>query len=268
MKNLDPYLRKKTTTFYKAIKLFPKEKRQDVFLLYFFLRQIDDLVDEVKNKKQFYLAKKDFFDSLKNDKKARYEFNRAILALIKKYHIPKKYFDDFFNAQEKELIQKNNFNDLKDLDQYCYGVAGVVGLMMSRILELDKDLDNEAIIFGNFMQKVNILRDIREDQEKNKLYIPKKVLEKFKINKKNLIKDQSNYILMIRYLVSENKKELAKVSFLKIKWRLRIPLLLAKNTYFQIEDKIEKNPVNYFYKKCSLNFFDWLFIFNKTLIYG
>lgn len=267
MRNLDLFLRKKTTTFYKAIKLFPKDKRKDVSIFYFFLRQIDDLVDEKKEKNKFYQVKRDFFYSLKTNKKAKFNFNQGAIDLIKKYKIPTKYFFVFFNTQERELNKKSNINDLKDLDKYCFGVAGVVGLMMNKILDLNKDLDNEAIIFGNFMQKVNILRDIKEDKKKGKNYLPKKLLKKFGISEKNLVKDKYKYKSMIKYIGEESKKNLEKINFSKINLQIRIPLLLAKNTYLKILEKIIKNPFFYYHKRCQLSFFDWIVIFFKTIFY-
>lgn len=268
MRNLDLFLKKKTTTFYYAIKLFPKDKRNDISFLYFFLRQIDDLVDEQKNKKVFYQVKKDFFYCLKNKKKSKYEYNQMALYLIQKYQIPEAYFKDFFNTQEKDLNKKVNFSDFKQLDQYCYGVAGVVGLIISHILELGKSREKEAVAFGNFMQMINILRDIKEDENQGKSYLPQNLLDKFKIKKNNLIKDKIKYELMIKSFCQEIKIKLKKVSFSGINWQLKFPLLLAKNTYLFIMKKICSRPLFYYYRRCQLNFLDWLFIFIKTFFYG
>lgn len=268
MRNLDLFLKKKTTTFYYAIKLFPKEKRYDISSLYFFLRQIDDLVDEQKNKKVFSQVKKDFFYCVRNKKKSKYEYNQKALYLIQKYKIPEAYFKDFFDTQEKELNQKINFRDFKQLDQYCYGVAGVVGLMIIHILEIGKGKEKEAVSFGNFMQMINILRDIKEDKNQGKIYLPQNLLDSFKIKKNNLIKDKTKYELMIKSFCQEIKNKLKKVNFSGINWRIKIPLLLAKNTYLSIMKKICARPLFYYHRRCQLRFFDWLFIFMKTFFYG
>lgn len=266
--NINLFLRQKTTTFYLAIKLFPKDKRQDIAHLYFFLRNIDDLVDEKKDERYFTAVKTDFFNVFQSKRQSKYLFNHLALNLIAKYQMPILYFQDFFNVQEQDLKQKIIIENNQDLEQYCYGVAGVVGLMINRILGLDMSFDADAKRFGNFMQKVNILRDIREDEKNGRFYLPLTILNKFKVKKTNLLENKSNYHSLIRYFSSRFLIDLNKVDFSKINFRFRQPLLLAKNIYKRIMEKISQEPVKFYYKRCRLDILDWLIVFGQTFFYG
>lgn len=266
--DIDSFLKQKTSTFYLAIKLFPKDKRQAIKHLYFFLRNIDDIVDEKKDEQLFNAVKKDFFYASGSKKKSSYFFNQIAINLINKYQIPIAYFEDFFFAQEQDLKKKTIIKTSQDLDQYCYGVASVVGLMMNRILGLDKKFDIDAKRFGGFMQKVNILRDVREDEKNGRFYLPLTILKKFKVEKRQLLVNKNNYSSLIRYLSANWMKDLKKINFSRIKFSFRLPLLLAKNIYQRILDKIAKEPIKFYHERCRLNMIDWLEVFSQTLFYG
>ena len=101
-KKLNRFLKEKTTTFYLTTNLFPKKTKEDVKKLYYFLRSVDDIVDEEKNIDKFKRIYKDLVEERKSD----YDFVNLALELKKKYKIEKKYFLGFLKAQKKDLNLK------------------------------------------------------------------------------------------------------------------------------------------------------------------
>jgi len=139
--------------------------------LYDFCRTVDNIADdegEVDVKKNTFLKFKNKFNNQ--------DYNDPIIknmwSLIKEYEISTKIVDDLFDGVETDLKNKVQINSKKELFIYSYRVAGTVGLMMAKILNVkDKNSLKSAIDLGIAMQLTNISRDIIEDKKNNRFYI-------------------------------------------------------------------------------------------------
>ena len=139
--------------------------------LYDFCRTVDNIADdegEVDVKKNTFLKFKNKFNNQ--------DYNDPIIknmwSLIKEYGISTKIVDDLFDGVETDLKNKVQINSKKELFIYSYRVAGTVGLMMAKILNVkDKNSLKSAIDLGIAMQLTNISRDIIEDKKNNRFYI-------------------------------------------------------------------------------------------------
>mgnify|MGYP006098117469 CR=1 FL=1 len=149
----------------------PKKIYQKCSSLYDFCRTVDDIADqELKldiKIKQF----KDFKEKFTNK-----DFNNQIIknmyGVIDEIGISKKIIYDLFNGIESDLKDEVRINSKKELLIYSYRVAGTVGLMMAKILNVQKENSLKAAInLGIAMQLTNIARDVVEDSEKNRKYI-------------------------------------------------------------------------------------------------
>ena len=149
----------------------PKKTYQKCSSLYDFCRTVDNIADndgelEVK-KKNLLVFKNDFINQ---------NFNNLIIKnmwdLMIDHEISIKIIEDLFAGVESDLNEKVQLNSKKDLLIYSYRVAGTVGLMMAKILNVkDKDSMNAAIDLGIAMQLTNIARDVIEDSKNNRFYI-------------------------------------------------------------------------------------------------
>ena len=111
--------------------------------------------------------------------------------MIKKYEIPVDYFKELVNGVEMDLERKR-YHTFDDLKLYCYRVASVVGLILIEIFGYEKnEARNHAIDLGIGMQLTNIIRDVREDYERGRIYIPKRDMKKFDYSEKDL----ANYVM-------------------------------------------------------------------------
>ncbi len=121
------------------------------------------------------MTKKNIFEQFKNDfqtKNLENQIIKKIYHLIESFEISPKIILDLFDGIETDLKEKIEFNSDRDLLVYSYRVAGTVGLMMAKILNVNsKNSLKAAIDLGIAMQLTNIARDVIEDSERNRSYI-------------------------------------------------------------------------------------------------
>jgi phytoene synthase len=149
----------------------PKKIYLKCSALYDFCRTVDNLVDEessLNTKKKNLLNFRNNF----NNKNYNNPIIKNMWNLINDFGISIKIIDDLFNGVESDLKERVQLNSKKDLLIYSYGVAGTVGLMMAKILNVkNKNALKSAIDLGIAMQLTNISRDVVEDTKNNRLYI-------------------------------------------------------------------------------------------------
>ena len=149
----------------------PKKIYLKCSALYDFCRTLDNIADEEGNldiKKNNLLNFKKNFDNKNFDNL----IIKKIWDLIDEFKISKKIISDLFDGIESDLKEKVQFTSRKDLLIYSYRVAGTVGLMMSKILNIkNKNAFKAAIDLGIAMQLTNISRDVLDDAKNNRFYI-------------------------------------------------------------------------------------------------
>ena len=224
------YLRIYAKSFNWAGFFLPKKIYKKCSSLYDFCRTIDDIADqELKldiKIKQF----NEFKDNFTNK-----DFNNKIIKsmheLTDDHAISKKIIYDLFDGVESDLKNEVIINSKKELLIYCYRVAGTVGLMMAKILNVKRQNALKAAIdLGIAMQLTNIARDVVEDITKNRQYIK----SNFESIKSTLIIAESFY-----------KSSFLSISDIPISCRFSI--LVARRVYRQIGNNIlrKKNIENY-----------------------
>jgi len=198
--------KKSKSSFYYAFNLLPAEQRDAMNTVYAFYRKTDDIVDEGT-----------ISDDFKNEKlrKWRIELEKSLegqseYPLINKlsrtilhFNIPLEPFFDLIKGMEMDLQQKRyvTFNDLQN---YCYNVASTIGLMCIEIFGYRHPSAKDfAINLGIALQLTNILRDVKKDAEKGRIYLPKEDLDKFNYKESDVINNtyNENFQKMMQYQV-------------------------------------------------------------------
>ena len=149
----------------------PKKTYLKCSALYDFCRTVDNIVDEDG---ELNVKKNNFLNFKNNFKNKNYDDSiiKNMWNLINDYQISTKIIDDLFDGVESDLKEKIQLNSKKDLLIYSYRVAGTVGLMMAKILNVkSKNAFKSAIDLGIAMQLTNISRDVVEDAKNNRSYI-------------------------------------------------------------------------------------------------
>ncbi|MFQ5840338.1 MAG: squalene/phytoene synthase family protein, partial [Candidatus Methylomirabilales bacterium] len=104
---------------------------------------------------------------------------RTLGSVVRRFRIPKRYFEELIAGVEMDLT-RNRYRTFEDLYQYCYRVASVVGLMCIEIFGYTSPRTREyAVSLGIALQLTNILRDLKTDAERGRLYLPQEDLHRF-----------------------------------------------------------------------------------------
>jgi phytoene synthase len=165
------------TMFYSSL-FFPKNVRNDVFVLYGFVRTVDDVVDTVKqDESYFYKFKHNYQQAQKGIKTGNIVID-SFVELEKRKNFNYKWTEAFLNSMEMDLIKKT-YDTLDDLLDYVYGAAEVMGLYMVNLLGLDKKAYYYSRYLGRALQCINAIRDIAEDLEFGRSYLPLSDLDYF-----------------------------------------------------------------------------------------
>src|SRR5512144_2881560 len=169
---------KGSKSFSLAARLFDPETRDAAFFLYGWCRYCDDQIDDTgKTENQEELAKR--VKALKDNTHSAFSFARqrepvfvALQYIVHRYGIPVHYALELIEGMSMDA-RVTRYSTLKELLLYCYRVAGTVGLMMTHVMGVrDERALRHAADLGIAMQLTNIARDIIEDAEMGRVYIP------------------------------------------------------------------------------------------------
>ncbi|MCB0033361.1 MAG: squalene/phytoene synthase family protein [Anaerolineales bacterium] len=172
-------------SFYMASQLLGPAKRRAVRALYAFCRMTDDIVDFPENSE---------LPTLEDWRERALTWHPPVDDAIavawadarSQYHIPRRYAEQLMEGVARDLHQ-NRYETFSDLATYCYGVASTVGLMSMHIIgfESEKAIPY-AIKLGVALQLTNILRDVAEDWERGRFYLPLEELHEFDLTEEDV----------------------------------------------------------------------------------
>ncbi|HAH50974.1 MAG TPA: squalene synthase [Balneola sp.] len=268
-------------TFYLATRFLPNEKQRGIFAIYGMCRYLDNLVDEVEDlirEEKLTLseidAKLDEFKKELDKVYSGYSVNDPILNAyadsLKRYKVPKELPLLLIEGvrQDLEISRFQNFQEIYD---YSYKVASVVGLMTIEVFGYTSDEAIErATDLGIAMQLTNILRDVGEDLERGRIYIPKEDLIKFNVTEEELFaKNKSEkFIELMKFQISRARcyYDSAFAGIEMLNKDSRLPVYLAHRNYSRILEKIEENEYDVFNKRAFLNQSEKLYILPQVLL--
>jgi phytoene synthase len=162
--------RRVARTFALACRLLPAGVRDDVYLLYLVFRDLDDAVDDGHPDAEERLSAVEDWCAGRG---VRGREARVLEDLATRHSLPRTAFVDFCAGMRDDLAGRRPQTE-RELDDYCYRVAGTVGIVMAHVLGVD---DPEralpaAAALGQAMQRTNVLRDVDEDAELGRTYVP------------------------------------------------------------------------------------------------
>jgi phytoene synthase len=178
-------LREHGKTFHVMARLLGRERGDAVAAVYGFARTADDVVDEAppderpeRIREKLAAMKRELRAALAGESR---DPRFAVLGeAMRKYAIPVEPFDDLVAGVEMDLDRKT-YRTFEELDLYCYRVAGTVGLMITPIAGYRAGTPAlaHAKTLGTAMQLTNILRDVGEDLDRGRIYLPEEELARF-----------------------------------------------------------------------------------------
>ncbi len=270
-------------SFYFASMIFSRDTINKVALLYAFCRFVDDAADELKQEDSIKILSEVRkltahnneslapLNPLKSVNGSSIKCLSKVISTLESYGVQRKQMIELIEGAEFEIKSKV-VNTQQDLLQYCYLVAGVVGLMMCPLIGVkDKEAAAEyAIGLGNAMQITNICRDVLEDAQAGRNYLPKDLLnlndiksDQLKIQGptplalKNLIKHLLNY--------ADGLYEKSYGGLAYIPLRSRICILVAGEVYRSIGRKIRQTDYEVLKGRTYLSLSEKIIVIVKLL---
>ena len=251
--------KERAKNFYYAFITLPKDQRLAIYAAYAFCRHCDDATDE-QSSPQEKLAK---LEELRGEMERcfRGESSDALfLALFdaaERYRIPKAYLQELLNGVEMDLAVRR-YETFPDLLDYCYKVASVVGLLCIEVFGYtDPRAKEHAVDLGTAMQLTNILRDLKEDAERERIYLPLEDLNRFGYSPEELEAEVMNdsFHQLMRFQVGRAREYFHRGHRLLplLSPRARVCVAVLHGLYSRILDKIEARNYDVFTSRVSLS---------------
>ncbi len=225
-----------STSFYFTSRLLASSIRGDIFNIYGFVRFADEIVDSFHGYEKEYLLdkfEKDLFEAIEQKISLNPILN-SFQHTVNKYEIDLDLIQAFLNSMRMDL-HKNNYLLQSEYEQYIYGSADVVGLMCLMVFVNGNEkefnaLKSSAVKLGSAFQKVNFLRDLKQDvDELNRTYFPNIDPNNFReSDKKNIIRE------------IEQDFSLAKVGIRLLPSSSKFGVYVAFKFYSKLLDKLKK----------------------------
>lgn len=241
--------RKSSQTFYNCARFFPPAIAEDIFKLYSFLRIVDDCVDNSPSRA------KDLYDFMVmcQEGNTKNEVVANFLFVANKYHFDPAWFEAFFESMEADL-QPKTFQTIDESLKYTYGSAEVVGLMMSKIMNVPDIAWPYAQAQGKAFQWINFIRDIKEDNQLGRLYFPLEDLKRHglkDLSEQTALNNTLNFtnfmnFQLARYSLWQSK---AEQGYQFIADNYLLPIKVAAEMYKYTAATIESNPFIVFERK-------------------
>jgi len=176
------------SNFYYSFLLLPRSQRRAINDVYSFCRVLDDVVDEDQAGRNPYAELKYWRDEIESCYRGSptSEFGERLLVSIEEFDLPKQPFLDLIDGMEMDL-KWHSYQSFADLREYCYRAASAVGLICIEIFGYESARTREyAVNLGLALQLTNILRDLKEDIARGRIYIPLEDLERFGYSERDL----------------------------------------------------------------------------------
>jgi squalene synthase HpnD len=172
-------VRRSGTSFFWSMRLLPRPKREAMFAIYAFCREVDDVADGAgprAAKRQALLAWRDEVATLFEGRPA-HPTTRALQAPIERFDLPRAEFLAVIEGMEMDAEERMRAPAIAELERYCRCVAGAVGMLSVRVFGArGPDTEEGAVALGEALQLTNILRDLKEDAARGRLYLPRELL--------------------------------------------------------------------------------------------
>jgi phytoene synthase len=248
-------------TYYLATLLLPAKKRPPVHALYGFARYADEIVDDLASTlsdgEKAHALRTWGSGVLADLRRGESDdlIGRALVDTVKTYSIPLDYFEAFMKSMEMDLTV-TRYNNYEELMTYVYGSAVVIGLEMLPILGYsDPRAIEAATALGTAFQLANFIRDIGEDIDRGRIYMPLDELARFGVSEEMLLKRQ-----LTPQIIEAIKFQIARVRDLQAIADAGIQYLdpisrpcirAASELYCGIVDEIEANGYDIFNKRAK-----------------
>jgi phytoene synthase len=241
-----------------AFVLLPREKRDAMSALYAFCRAVDDVADEdsvpaARRREQLAAWRKDIRRACENQE-PEFVLNQEFQPVIQKFKLPFALFDELIKGCETDL-DTMRYENYEPLELYCYRVASAVGLLSIEIFGYKNPACHDyAVYLGQALQLTNILRDVKNDAARGRIYLPLAELKKFNVSEAEILdsKYSENYFALAGSVAARAKHfyQLARKTLPAEDRRSMVAAELMGSVYWRLLQKLEREKFNVFDPQC------------------
>jgi phytoene synthase len=255
--------RREARNFYYSFLTLPRQKRYAMCAIYTWMRRLDDLADDAPSPQEAEKAvlgwKQKTHEELETaSSKDPTEENLwpALRDTVQRYKIPLKYFDEIIEGALMDQVI-TRYQTFDELYQYCYRVASVVGLVCLRVFEFSNpEVEKNGEWLGIAFQLTNILRDVGEDADRGRIYLPIQDLKKLGISEeilleKKLTPELKNYFVNFVDQIEEYYTKARPITSLVSK-ESRPTLKIMTDIYHGILVEIKKQDYDVFSQRARV----------------
>jgi len=249
--------RKSASNLALAFVMLPKPKRDGMSALYAFCREVDDVADDesapVEQRRELLAAWRADVRHACEGGSPKLAVNRELQPVIQQHRLLFGLFDELLKGVEMDLDIKR-YENYEHLELYCYRVASVVGLLSIEIFGYQNIMCREyAVHLGKALQFTNILRDVRTDAERGRIYLPLAELERFQVSPDEILRHEySERFRRLAASVAErarNSYRLARETLPTEDRRAMVAAELMGSVYWRLLRKLESKEFNVFGEK-------------------
>jgi phytoene synthase len=287
MQHSQAITRKSASNLALAFILLPREKRDAMCALYAFCREVDDVADEDSAPLETRRARlaewrHDIKRACENGS-PQFPVNQELQPVIQKFRLPFELFDELIKGCEMDL-DTVRYESHEQLEIYCFRVASVVGLLSIEIFGRKNSACRDyAIHLGKALQLTNILRDVKTDAARGRIYLPLADLRQFNVTPREILDGQysDRYHALAAHIAARarNFYRLARQTLPAGDRRSMVAAELMGAVYWQLLLKLENGRFNVFGakplklskpRKLALIFLSWIRLAtgSKTSPYG
>jgi phytoene synthase len=254
--------------FYYGLRLLPEPKRSAMFALYAYMRLVDDIADEEDGRSpQQRIADLDIWRAHTRDAlsgttpvgcNGDARLWSAFMEMTRHYRVPADLFDNAITGQQRDLTG-GRFETFDELREYCYQVAGVVGVASIHIWGFEGGAETEALAAerGIALQLTNILRDLREDAARGRIYLPLEDLAAAGVSEEDVLRGRGGekFCRLMRYQVAraEYYYEKSKGLESRVSPDARPTLVAMTDIYHRLLRKVGAEPERVLSLRVSLS---------------
>jgi phytoene synthase len=246
--------RKSASNLALAFVLLPREKRDGMSALYAFCREVDDVADEeavpVEQRRQQLAEWRADIRRACEGSGPQFAVNQELEPFIRRHRLPFGLFDGLLQGVEMDLDIKRYAN-YADLELYCHRVASVVGLLSIEIFGYhDPACRDYAVCLGKALQLTNILRDVRSDAERGRIYLPLDELARFQVAPEEILRlEYSPRFRALAGSVAERARHFyqqARVTLPSSERQSMVAAELMGSVYWRLLRKLERQQFDVF----------------------
>ncbi|NBK24875.1 MAG: phytoene/squalene synthase family protein, partial [Spirochaetia bacterium] len=238
-------------TYYFSSRFFPPAVRKDVYVLYGFVRTADNLVDtQPVDPALFHAFRKAYSTALGTGEASGDIVIDAFLELQKRKQFDPAWTEAFLDSMEHDLV-KSSCDSLDEVLTYIYGSAEVIGLYMAKIMDLEEEAFPYAAMLGRAMQYINFIRDIQEDNELGRRYLPLGDSGLSCLEYADVAVHQQVFSTFLRTEIKRYQtwQKEAEKGYRYIPRRYRIPIMTAADMYCWTAQQIALDPMIVYRKR-------------------